>query len=310
MHMRKGIFLFLILIVVFACDKTPSIEENSSGMLRINGTDLFYKTIGQGEPLIIVHGGPVLDHSYFLPQLESLSENYQLILYDQKVSGRSSIEVDSATMTLDGFAEDIESIRKAFKLDKVNLLGHSWGGLIAMTYAIKYNEHLNKLILSNSIAPNVSEWQMEGQVVSQKATENDFLERQAIMTSGALQGEDPTEAIKKLLRISFRPQMADTTKLNELNLYVPKDYLQRSGLFGLLAPDLTDFDLYPEINKITCPTLVLYGNREPSVYLHATKMAEAFPKGELRVIDGAGHFPFIEKPDEFNSAVLAFLNRK
>lgn len=308
--MRKGIFLFLILIAVFACDKTPSIEENSSGMLRINGTDLFYKTIGQGEPLIIVHGGPVLDHSYFLPQLESLSENYQLIFYDQKVSGRSSIEVDSATMTLDGFAEDIESIRKAFKLDKVNLLGHSWGGLIAMTYAIKYNEHLNKLILSNSIAPNVSEWQMEGQVVSQKATENDFLERQAIMTSGALQGEDPTEAIKKLLRISFRPQMADTTKLNELNLYVPKDYLLRSGLFGLLAPDLTDFDLYPEINKITCPTLVLYGNREPSVYLHATKMAEAFPKGELKVIDGAGHFPFIEKPVEFNSTVLEFLNRK
>jgi proline iminopeptidase len=308
--MKKGVFLFLIAISVFSCDKSPSIEENSSGMLHINGTDLFYKTIGHGDPLIIVHGGPVLDHSYFLPQLESLSENYQLIFYDQKVSGRSSIEVDSATMTLDGFAEDIESIRKAFKLDKVNLLGHSWGGLIAMTYAIKYNEHLNKLILSNSIAPNVSEWQMEGQVVGQRATENDFLERQAIMTSGALQSQDPTEAIEKLLRISFRPQMADTTRLNELNLYVPKDYLQRSGLFGLLAPDLTDFDLYHEINKITCPTLVLYGNREPSVYLHATRMAEAFPSGQLKVIDGAGHFPFIEKPDEFNKTVLEFLNRK
>ena len=179
-----------------------------------------------------------------------------------------------------------------------------------MTYAIKYNQHLNKLILSNSIAPNVSEWQMEGQVVGQRATENDFLERQAIMTSGALQSEDPTEAIEKLLRISFRPQMADTTMLNELNLYVPKDYLQRSGLCGLLAPDLEDFDLYPEINKITCPTLVLYGNREPSVYLHATRMAEAFPSAELKVIDGAGHFPFIEKPDEFNKTVLEFLNRK
>jgi proline iminopeptidase len=308
--MKKLIFLLLLVISVFACDKADVPKENTSGLLQINGTDLFYKTIGHGEPLIIVHGGPVLDHSYFLPQLESLSENYQLIFYDQKVSGRSSIEVDSSTMTLDGFAEDIESIRNAFKLDKINLLGHSWGGLIAMTYAIKYNQHLDKLILSNSIAPNVSEWQMEGQVVGQRATENDFLERQSIMTSGALQSEDPTDAIEKLLRISFRPQMADTTKLNELNLYVPKDYLQRSGLFSLLAPDLTQFDLYPDLDKISCPTLVLYGNREPSVYLHATVMAEAFPNGELKVIDGAGHFPFIEKPIEFNKTVLEFLNRK
>ncbi|MFT6827108.1 MAG: proline iminopeptidase [Roseivirga sp.] len=308
--MKKLIFLLLLVISVFACDKADVPKENTSGLLQINGTDLFYKTIGHGEPLIIVHGGPVLDHSYFLPQLESLSENYQLIFYDQKVSGRSSIEVDSSTMTLDGFAEDIESIRNAFKLDKINLLGHSWGGLIAMTYAIKYNQHLDKLILSNSIAPNVSEWQMEGQVVGQRATENDFLERQSILTSGALQSEDPTDAIEKLLRISFRPQMADTTKLNELNLYVPKDYLQRSGLFSLLAPDLTQFDLYPDLDKISCPTLVLYGNREPSVYLHATVMAEAFPNGELKVIDGAGHFPFIEKPLEFNKTVLEFLNRK
>ncbi|MFT7380535.1 MAG: proline iminopeptidase [Roseivirga sp.] len=308
--MKKLIFLLLLVISVFACDKADVPKENTSGLLQINGTDLFYKTIGHGEPLIIVHGGPVLDHSYFLPQLESLSENYQLIFYDQKVSGRSSIEVDSSTMTLDGFAEDIESIRNAFKLDKINLLGHSWGGLIAMTYAIKYNQHLDKLILSNSIAPNVSEWQMEGQVVGQRATENDFLERQSILTSGALQSEDPTDAIEKLLRISFRPQMADTTKLNELNLYVPKDYLQRSGLFSLLAPDLTQFDLYPDLDKISCPTLVLYGNREPSVYLHATVMAEAFPNGELKVIDGAGHFPFIEKPIEFNKTVLEFLNRK
>jgi proline iminopeptidase len=308
--MKKLIFLLLLVISVFACDKADVPKENTSGLLQINGTELFYKTIGHGEPLIIVHGGPVLDHSYFLPQLESLSENYQLIFYDQKVSGRSSIEVDSATMTLDGFAEDIEAIRNAFKLEKINLLGHSWGGLIAMTYAIKYNQHLDKLILSNSIAPNVSEWQMEGQVVGQRATENDFLERQSILTSGALQSEDPTDAIEKLLRISFRPQMADTTKLNELNLYVPKDYLQRSGLFSLLAPDLTQFDLYPDLDKISCPTLVLYGNREPSVYLHATVMAEAFPNGELKVIDGAGHFPFIEKPIEFNKTVLEFLNRK
>lgn len=307
----KGYFLILMLgSSLLACQKEVSIKENSSGMLPINDTELYYKTIGSGEPLLIIHGGPVLDHSYFLPQLSPLEKDFQLIFYDQRASGRSLAEVDSATMTLDVFVEDIEAIRKAFGLEKINVLGHSWGGLVAMKYAIKHNQHLNKLILSNSIAPNVTEWQMEGQVVGQRATENDFIERQAIITSGALQSEDATEAIEKLLRISFRPQMADTTKLNELNLYVPKDYLKRSDVFALISPDLTNFDLYPEIGKITCPVLVLYGNREPAVYLHATRMAEAFPSGELKVVDGAGHFPFVEKPQEYNQAVIDFLKKK
>jgi proline iminopeptidase len=308
--MKRYFLIFLFSLTFVACENEVLIQENTSGMLPINGTELFYKTIGSGEPLVIIHGGPVLDHSYFLPHFEALSAHYQLVFYDQRASGRSLSKVDTASMKLDVFADDIEGIRKALNVDKINLFGHSWGGLLAMKYAIKYNQHIDQLILANSIAPNYSDWQVEGQVVSQRATESDFAERQAIIQSGALQSDDPTAAIEKLLKISFRPQMADTSKLKDLILYVPKDYLARSQTFSLLGPEISNFDLYSDLTKLNFPTMVLYGNREPAVYLHATKMAEAFPKGQLVVIDGAGHFPFVENLSDFNKAILDFLSKE
>ena len=303
----RTLLLLAISSVLLGCQFSKKEIPTTSGFLEINGSQVYYKTMGQGEPLVIVHGGPVMDHSYLLPHLEELAKDYQLIFYDQRACGQSSVEVQVATMNLAGFVEDIEQIRQALKLERINLLGHSWGGLLAMEYGIKYPENLNHLILSNSIAPSVADWELEGGRVSERATNKDREDRQAIMESGALQSVNPSKAIEKLLRISFRPQMYDTTNLNKLNLYVPEDYMQRSQIFGLLGPDLTDFNLYSDLQKITCPTLIIYGSEEPAASLHAQRMTESFPNGQLSIIQKSGHFPFIENPSTFNKEIKAFL---
>ncbi|NVK84490.1 MAG: hypothetical protein HWE21_09215, partial [Cytophagia bacterium] len=95
----------LLLLAFVACKETP--PEVKEGFMTINESEVYYKTMGEGEPLLVIHGGPVLDHSYFLPHLESLAKDYELIFYDQRASGRSSVEIDSATMNLAGFVEDI-----------------------------------------------------------------------------------------------------------------------------------------------------------------------------------------------------------
>lgn len=301
------LFLLAISSVLIGCQFSDKEVVTTSGFLEINGSQVFYKTMGQGEPLLIVHGGPVMDHSYFLPHFEELARDYKLVFYDQKACGQSSVEIDSATMNLDGFVEDIELIRQALNLGEINLLGHSWGGLLAMKYGIKYSKNLNHLILSNAMAPSATDWQLEGAQVSEKATNNDRSDRQAIMESGGLQSDDSSEAIKKLLLISFRPQMYDTTNLKRLNLYVPKDYMVRSQVFGLLSPGLNDFNLYPDLKKITCPTLIIYGSEEPAVGLHAQKMTDSFNNGRLEVIAQSGHFPFIENKAAFNKVIKEFL---
>ncbi|MEK7251534.1 MAG: alpha/beta fold hydrolase, partial [Bacteroidota bacterium] len=90
-----------------------SIEE---GFTQINGTQLFYKIIGKGTPIVILHGGPGLDHSYLLPQMAELAKTHKLIFFDQRASGKSSVDSDTNSMTMKNLVEDVEGIRKAFKL--------------------------------------------------------------------------------------------------------------------------------------------------------------------------------------------------
>lgn len=141
----------------------PPVQE---GFVIANNSDVYYKTIGEGEPLLIIHGGPVLDHSYFLPHLEPLAKDCQLIFYDQRACGRSSVAIDSASMNLDGFVEDIEYIRRSLNLEKINVLGHSWGGLIAMKYGIAHDDKLDRMILSSPMAPSTLDWMKENAEVA------------------------------------------------------------------------------------------------------------------------------------------------
>ncbi|GAB5526869.1 MAG: alpha/beta fold hydrolase [Roseivirga sp.] len=301
-----------------ACSSEPDQVFTFEDTININGSGIYYKryAIGQDsasvwgrKAIVVVHGGPVLDHSYFIPHLDELAKEYQLLFYDQRAAGRSTIDIDSATMNLAGFVEDIELLRKETGLGKISLLGHSWGGLITMKYAIKYAGNLDHLILSSSMAPNVEDWQTETFEIGKRVTPEETKERQALIASGALNTEDPREAVQKLLLQSFRPQMYDKNNLDSLQLYVPIDFMKRSQIYGLLRPDMESFDLYPEMEKITCPTLMIYGETEPANTIYTDKIAGRVKSSELLVIKKAGHFPFIEQRAAYSEAVLDFLSR-
>lgn len=298
-------FLSLIAVLSTSCeDKQTSITE---GFLEINGSQVYYKTMGEGEPLIIIHGGPVLDHSYLLPHLEPLAEDFQLIFYDQRAAGQSSIEVDPKTMTLDGFIEDIEQVRQQLNLGRTNLLGHSWGGMLAMNYAIKYDQNLNHLILSNASAPSVLDAQQEGLLVAQKMTKRDQDKLNNLTSSGLLRTEDPSDAINEMMMISYRVHMYDTANMDRLVLSIPKDFMLRSQAYRTLNPDLANYDLYDQLKQVKTPTLVLFGESEPAVQLHANRMIGSFQNGELFVVKGAGHFPFIESNQDYIAKIKSFL---
>ncbi len=303
----RTIILFFLAIALCACSEKEAIIEE--GYLQINGSEVYYKTMGEGEPLVVVHGGPVLDHSYLLPHLQVLADDYQLIFYDQRAAGQSSIDVDPKTMTLDGFIEDIEQLRQQLNLEKINLLGHSWGGLLAMNYAIKYDEHLNHLILSNASAPSVADAQQEGLLVAQKMTKRDQDKLNNLTSSGLLRTEDPSEAIKEMMMLSYRVHMYDTSNMYRLELSIPKDFMLRSQAYRTLNPDLANYDLYDQLMQVSTPTLVLFGESEPAVQLHANRMAGAFQNGALYVVKGAGHFPFIESNKDYTAKIKSFINQ-
>ncbi len=316
--LHSSLSALLLGCLLLACGSGPDQLFTLEDTIDINGSGIYYKryAIGQDsasvwkrKAIVVVHGGPVLDHSYFIPHLDELAKEYQLFFYDQRAAGRSTIDIDSATMNLAGFVEDIELLRKEMGFGKINLLGHSWGGLITMKYAIKYAGNLDHLILSSSMAPNVEDWQTETFEIGKRVTAKETEARQALIASGALNAEDPREGVEKLLLQSFRPQMYDRNNLDSLQLYVPIDFMKRSQIYTLLRPDMASFDLYPEMEKITCPTLMIYGETEPANTIYTDKIAGRVSSSELVVIQKAGHFPFIEQRAAYSEAVLGFLSK-
>jgi proline iminopeptidase len=119
-----------------AADKYP-IEE---GFADANGLLIYYEQIGTGEPLVILHGGPGASHDYFLPYLLPLVRKNRLIFIDERGSGRSQKIEDPSGYTVENMVEDVEAVRISLGLGKINLLGHSYGGVLAQAYALKYQD--------------------------------------------------------------------------------------------------------------------------------------------------------------------------
>src|SRR5215471_14617252 len=127
-----------------------SVYRMEEGFVDSSGVLIYYKVIGRGAPLMIVHGGPGASHDYLLPYLLPLARTHRLIFIDERGSGRSERLENAAMYTVETMVEDVEAVRKALGLGRISLLGHSYGGVLAQAYAFKYQQNLTHLILSGT----------------------------------------------------------------------------------------------------------------------------------------------------------------
>ncbi len=303
------------LMLVWGCsaaapDAAPPAREDpgAGALLEVNGTKLFVYQEGSGQPMILVHGGPLLDHGYLVRPFRPLTDEYELVFYDQRLSGRSAGVVDSSSVSLSTFVQDIESLREHLGFPRVHLLGHSWGGLLAMEYALAHPERLISLTLVSPIAPTSTLWQAETAENAAAITSADTSGMGALRTSEAMKQGDP-EVIEALLRLTFRSQFDDPTSADALHFEIPADYTARSRQLNRMAADLASYDLLEGLRSLDVPTLVLYGDAEVGVGLGGAALADAIPDVTFQLVPGAGHFSFMERPVGFQSAHRAFLRR-
>jgi proline iminopeptidase len=147
--------LALIFAGSFAAAQT-AVYPQQEGFVDAHGVLIYYKSLGSGPPLVVVHGGPGQSHDYFLPYLLPLARSHRLIFIDERGSGRSQRLQDVSLYTVENMVEDVEDVRAALNLGKISLLGHSCGGVIAEAYALKYQQNLSHLIL-NSTFPSTKQ---------------------------------------------------------------------------------------------------------------------------------------------------------
>ncbi len=288
-------------------DKAPLVVE---GLRLINGTQLFCKSVGTGIPLVILHGGPGLDHSYFLPQMEKLADTYELIFFDQRGCGKSSIRVDSTAMTLDALVEDIDRIRDAYNLNTMNLMGHSWGGLLAMFYAIKHGERLNSLILVNSTPPTSELRSASFKIIGERTSREDSIAQASLAQTDEFKRRVPA-AMQKYFRMLFRGSFRDRLMADELTLTFGPDYGARSKLVQYLAkdPQLQTYDLLSRLETITCPVLIVASDYDLTPTESNEQIRNHIKGSRYVVMKNCGHFPFIEAPAQFFPVIRDFLEK-
>jgi proline iminopeptidase len=279
------------------------------GLTTADGRRLAYRRAGSGLTLVCHGGGPGFSGLY-LQDLGGLDRHLELILLDPRGTGGSDRPADSRKYDIEDYANDVEELREDLGLQRINLLGHSHGGVVAMEYAARFPDHVEKLILASTLARFAQEQvgAMEAGMAA-KAGEPWFEDASAALAAEQA-GEFETDeelgelAIREFPFYFAQYGDAERSYLESLRADVPNADTLRYFNQELFAT----FDLRPRLAEITAPTLVITGEQD---FITGPICADEIEAGlsDVRkvVIPGAGHFVFVETPTEFRAAVLEFL---
>jgi proline iminopeptidase len=279
-----------------------------------NEVELYYREIGQGQPILILHGGPDFDQNYLLPDLDRLADAFRLIYYDQRGRGKSAVNVQPADVTMESEIADMERLRDFFQLESVAVLGHSWGGVLALEYAIRYPQRVSHLILLNS-APASHDDYMSFRQHRLNGAASDIEKLKAIASTAEFKEGDP-ETVAAYYRIHFRTALRRPEHLESvierLKLGFTKEAILRSREIEDRLRDETwlskQYDLLPKLKALSIPALVIHGDHDIIPVEYAAHIAGAIPGAKLVVLSECGHFSFLESPDELRKEIDDFFS--
>nr|MDO8082157.1 alpha/beta hydrolase [Candidatus Freyarchaeota archaeon] len=251
-------------------------------LVNVNGLKTFYESRGKGRPLILIHGAGG-SSEYWSIQLSELSKKLRVIAIDLPGHGKS--ERLKERVSIERYAEHVAGFVKQIKLDQAVILGHSMGGLVVQQLALKHPELIEKLIIVDSAAkfPGSGPPEFADRVRNQPETLSELL-----------------------------PMFFSKKTLSEGNLASILKHLQPSSVFdpNVLADDFEAagaVDFREKIKGIAVPTLIIVGAEDILPLSLSQFLHENIKESEIEIIPDAGHLPMLEKPDEFNRAILMFL---
>jgi len=274
------------------------------GTVRIRDVDLFVKVLGQGYPLLLMHGGPGVDHSTMLP-FRTCVDQFQLVYYDHRCNGRS-IGVEISTMTWENLTADADDLRQTLGFDKWAVLGHSFGGMVALEYALRYPQSLSHLILIDTCGDIRWVQEKAPKALANRGFDPKTVELAQRFFNGEIEPEEMKPAMQKFGKAYYHhPSL--TLLIKEMILGLRMKVRPEALIFGF-SQLLKGWSVMDQLNKISVPTLVLAGRHDfqfpPE---HQNSLATGIPNAHLKIIDGAGHNAHSERPTVINEEVRHFL---
>jgi len=284
--------------------------------IAVGNASLYAREVGHGQAIIVLHGGPDFDQAYLLPELDRLADGYRLIYYDQRGRGRSAEHVQPDDVTMASDVDDLDRVRQHYKLESATLLGHSWGAVLALEYALRHPTHVSHLVLMNPAPASTSDL-----VVFRKAYVEQLgadMQRQREIVAGAAYKAGDPDAVSARYRIHFKHALKRPEDYEKLMARMKAAFASQ-GKDGILEAravedrlmrdtwDVEDYDLLPKLRTLAIPTLVFTGDSDLIPGEIGAHIAHAIPNARLVMLKDCGHFAYLECPGDVRRAFDDFL---
>lgn len=271
--------------------------------LPIRDVSLFVKVMGQGYPLLLMHGGPGLDHTT-LSSLEPLADQFMLIFYDHRANGRSSGAAES--MTWENLTADADALRQTLGFEEWAVLGHSFGGNVALEYVLRYPDRVSHLLLFDTCGDAWWVQHHAPEILAKRGYRAGTVAAARRFYNGRLRPDEVRPIVRKFIGAYFYRF--------GIRSLVPAVV---AGFHMTMRPDahvfcfrrlLTGWTVMDRLDRIEAPTLVLAGRHDflfpPE---HQAILADRLPRARLEIIERAGHSAHAERASDVIEIVKGFL---
>jgi L-proline amide hydrolase len=289
----------------------------TEGFIPFRGYRTWYRIVGDGEapgklPLLVLHGGPGASHDYLEPLEAMAHTGRRIIFYDQLGGGNSDHPHDPSLWTVDLFVEELHAVRKALALDRLHILGQSWGGMLGMEYALTQPSGLASLTVADSPASMV-QWVNEANRLRAELppeVQNTLLHHEAQGTTDSEEYQDAMLVFyrRHVCRLDPWPECV-TRAFKKLNLY-PEVYQTMNGPseFHVIG-NLKTWDITNRLPEIGVPTLLLSGRYDEATPLIVETIHRCIPGAEWVLFEQSSHMPHVEETERYVQVLDQFLRR-
>ncbi len=275
----------------------------TEAMVPIRGVSLLVRRIGTGPAVIVLHGGPGAHHEYLLPQFDALAGGRELIYYDQRGGGRSPVARDVPVGWMEQVA-DLEALREHVGLQRLTLAGYSWGGLLALLYALEHRDRIERLALISPAPTWRAARERFEQTFSHRNLDPAFQEERRRLRESGLRERDPHAFQQRIFELSVAPYFFDPERARDLTPFRVTARTQQE-----VWSSLGNYDLRPRLDTLRgIPALAMHGENDP-IPIDAARTTASLIGAEFHALPRCGHVPYVEAADEFVSLLDRFLPR-
>jgi proline iminopeptidase len=265
-----------------------------------DGETLFYAKTGTGPVIVLLCGGPGLAASYLQPWADTLSDNFECIIFDQRGTGLSTdVKLDSTTINLQRAVLDIDDLRMHLGKRKISLCGFSWGGGLAQAYAANFPKNVNKIVLVSSMGPDMTLMSAFTDNINMRRYPNEI----DSLNYFDKQPENPNTNLKKAV-FFFLPYVYDHQLGYNLLLKVISTTKNNPKMNELMMKDLyKNYDLKSKLPHYKGQCIIIKPRQDVTPEETTLKIKDLLPKTKYISIERSGHFPDLENPKSFYPAL-------